>query len=146
MDTTVTVLHSTQPHHHHHHHHPRPFCTSSFPHTRTPGGRVSTAMTLGTSAVCSCITRTSGIGIGRLRVRIPAGAAGIFLFQSLTFSSRVKLSVLFLILCPFYTVLPQWYVKDSGHCAKNAGGRIHPRTHTPLTQRNRGGADYAVRA
>ena len=104
MGTTVTVLHSTQPHHHHHHHHPRPFCTSSFPHTRTPGGRVSTAMTLGTSAVCSCITRTSGIGIGRLRVRILAGAAGIFLFQSLTFSSRVKLSVLFLILCPFYTV------------------------------------------
>ena len=29
-------------------------------------------------------------------------------------------------------VLPQWHVKDPGHSAKSAGGRIH--MHTPLTQ------------
>ena len=34
-------------------------------------------------------------------------------------------------------VLPQWHVKDPGHSAKSAGGRLHPNTHTPLTQRSR---------
>ena len=33
-------------------------------------------------------------------------------------------------------VLPQWHVKDPGHSAKSAGGRLHLNTHTPLTQRN----------
>ena len=28
-------------------------------------------------------------------------------------------------------VLPQWHVKDSGHSAKNAGGKLHLNTHTP---------------
>ena len=36
-------------------------------------------------------------------------------------------------------VLPQWHVKDPGHSAKSAGGRLHLNTHTPLTQRNRSG-------
>ena len=30
-------------------------------------------------------------------------------------------------------------VKDPGHSAKIAGGRLHPNTHTPLTQRSRSG-------
>ena len=34
-------------------------------------------------------------------------------------------------------VLPQWYVKDPGHSAKNAGGRLHLNTRAPLTQRSR---------
>ena len=36
-------------------------------------------------------------------------------------------------------VLPQWHVKDPGHSAKSAGGRLHLNTHTPLTQRSRSG-------
>ena len=36
-------------------------------------------------------------------------------------------------------VLPQWYVKDPGHSAKSAGGRLHLNTHTPLTHRSRSG-------
>ena len=29
-----------------------------------------------------------------------------------------------------YPVLPQWHVKDPGHSAKSAGGRLHLNTHT----------------
>ena len=36
-------------------------------------------------------------------------------------------------------VLPQWHVKDLGHSAKSAGGRLHLNTHTPLTKRSRSG-------
>ena len=34
-------------------------------------------------------------------------------------------------------MLPQWHVKDPGHSAKSAGGRLQLNTHTPLTQRSR---------
>ena len=37
------------------------------------------------------------------------------------------------------SVLPQWHVKDPGHCAKSAGGKLQLNTHTPLTQRSRSG-------
>ena len=33
-------------------------------------------------------------------------------------------------------MLPQWHVKDPGHSAKSAGGRLHLNMHTPLTQRS----------
>ena len=36
-------------------------------------------------------------------------------------------------------VVPQWHVKDRGHSVKNAGGRLHLNTHTPLTHRSRSG-------
>ena len=36
-------------------------------------------------------------------------------------------------------MLPQWHVKDPGHSAKSAGGRLHLNTHTPLTQPSRSG-------
>ena len=36
-------------------------------------------------------------------------------------------------------VLPQWHVKDPGHSAKSAGGRLHLNTHTPLAQRSQNG-------
>ena len=36
-------------------------------------------------------------------------------------------------------VLPQWHVKDPGHSAKSAGGRLHLNSHTPLTHRSRSG-------
>ena len=37
------------------------------------------------------------------------------------------------------SLLPQWHVKDLGHSAKTAGGRLHLNIHTPLTQRSRSG-------
>ena len=55
-----------------------------------------------------------------------------FLLQSL-------LSVLTPVWCKFHPVLPQLHVKDAGHSAKSAGGRLHLNTHTPLTQRSRSG-------
>ena len=56
-----------------------------------------------------------------------------FLLQS-------RLCVLTLLLGVRSTpVLPQWHVKDPGHSAKSAGGRLHLKTHTPLTQRSRSG-------
>ena len=36
-------------------------------------------------------------------------------------------------------MLPQWHVKDPGHSAKSADGRLQINTHTPLTQRSRSG-------
>ena len=36
-------------------------------------------------------------------------------------------------------MLPQWHVKDPGHSAKSADGRLHLDTHTPLTHRSRSG-------
>ena len=36
-------------------------------------------------------------------------------------------------------VLLQWHVKDPGHSAKSAGGRLHLNTHTPLTQQIQSG-------
>ena len=36
-------------------------------------------------------------------------------------------------------VLLQWHVKDPGHSAKSADGRLHLNTHTSLTQRSRSG-------
>ena len=36
-------------------------------------------------------------------------------------------------------VLPHWHVKDPGHSAKSARGRLHLNTHTPWAQRSRSG-------
>ena len=47
--------------------------------------------------------------------------------------------LLHLTRCQFHPVLLQWQVKDPGHSAKSAGGRLHLNTHTPLTQRRRSG-------
>ena len=69
--------------------------------------------------------------IERLRVRIPAGAAGEFSSPELTLcvdSSSVS------VLPP---VLPHWHVKDPSHSAQSAGGRLHLNTNIPLTQRSR---------
>ena len=33
-------------------------------------------------------------------------------------------------------MLPQWHIKDPGHSAKSAGGRLHLNMHTPLTQQS----------
>ena len=36
-------------------------------------------------------------------------------------------------------MLEQRHVKDPGHSAKSADGRLHQNTHTPLTQQSRSG-------
>ena len=62
-----------------------------------------------------------------LRVRIPTGAAGEFSSPELTLcadSNSVSVP---------HPVLPQWHVKDPGHSAKSADGRLHVNTHTPWT-------------
>ena len=65
--------------------------------------------------------------IETLEVRIPTGAAGEFSSPELTLCAD---SYLVTVQPP---LLPQWHVKDPGHSAKSAGGRLHPNTHTPLT-------------
>ena len=71
--------------------------------------------------------------IERLRVRIPAGAAGEFFF------SRVKF-----VGWPLFGVrstpsLQQWHVKDPGHSVRTPDGRLHLNTQTPVTQQSRSG-------
>ena len=34
-------------------------------------------------------------------------------------------------------MLPQWHLKDPGHSAKSAGGRLRLNTQTPLTRQSR---------
>ena len=71
--------------------------------------------------------------IERFRVRIPAGGTGEFSSTELTFcADSYSVSV------P-RPVLPQWHVKDPGHSAKSAGGRLHLNTYTPFAQRSRNG-------
>ena len=41
-------------------------------------------------------------------------------------------------------MLPQWHVKDPGHSAESADGRLHLNTHTPLTPAKSEWADYAA--
>ena len=37
------------------------------------------------------------------------------------------------------SMLLQWHIKDPGHSAKSASGRLHLNMHTPLIQRSRSG-------
>ena len=71
--------------------------------------------------------------IEKLRVRIPAEAVGDFSSPESTLcadSNSVSRSI------PRVTAVAR---KDPGHSAKSAGGRLHLKTHTPLTQRSRSG-------
>ena len=43
-------------------------------------------------------------------------------------------------------VLPQWHVKDPGHFAKSACGRLQLNTHTPLTHKPKWSDDAAIQA
>ena len=61
----------------------------------------------------------------RLRVRIPAGAAGEFSSPGSTVHANSYFSTHSTL------VLPQERVKDPGHSAKSAGGRLQLNTHTP---------------
>ena len=72
--------------------------------------------------------------IKKLRVQIPAEAVGEFSSPESTFYAD---SYLFRVRST--PVLPQWHIKDLGHSAESANGRLHLHTHTPLTQRRRSG-------
>ena len=78
--------------------------------------------------------------IERLRFRVPAGVAGEFSSQEST------------LCADFYPVsgpthvLPQWRLKDLGHSAKSAGGRLHLNKYTPLIPTKSEWADYAPKA
>ena len=63
--------------------------------------------------------------IERSRVRIPAGAAGEFSSPGSTFYADSYFGI------RSTPVLPQQHVKDPGHSAKSAGGRLQLNTHTP---------------
>ena len=63
--------------------------------------------------------------IERSRDQIPAGAAGEFSSPGSTFCADSYFSIRSTL------VLPQWHVKDPGHSAKSAGGRLQLNTHTP---------------
>ena len=43
------------------------------------------------------------------------------------------------LLVPSTPVLQHWHMKDPGHSAKSAGGRLHLNMHTPLTQQSQSG-------
>ena len=99
---------------------------------------------------CLCITKLSisvplthrlwGAGIAcwesarlvtkSLQVRVPAGEFPC---------PEWPFCVLTFIWCTFHLMLPQRHVKDPGHSAKSADGRLHLNTHTPLTQWSQSG-------
>ena len=70
--------------------------------------------------------------IERLRVRIPAGTAGEFSSPELSLCAD-------LFGVHSIPMSPLWHVKDPGHSAKSAGGRLHLNTHAPLSHRSRNG-------
>ena len=63
----------------------------------------------------------------------PGRSGGRIFFSRVNFVCRLSFGVRSI------PVLPQWHVKVPGHSAKSAGGRLHPNTHAPLTQRVWGG-------
>ena len=71
--------------------------------------------------------------IERWRVPIPAEVEGEFSSPESTLCADSLLSVC----CT--PMLPHWHIKDPGHSAKSADGRLHLNTHKPLTQRSRSG-------
>ena len=70
--------------------------------------------------------------IKRLRVRILAGATGVFPSPGLTLCAD-------LYDVQSTPVLPQWHIKDPSHSAKSAGGRLHLHINTPLTHQSQSG-------
>ena len=64
--------------------------------------------------------------IEKSRVRIPAGTAGEFSSPGSTFCADSYFGIR-----STPPVLPQQHVKNPGHSAKGAGGRLQLNTHTP---------------
>ena len=69
--------------------------------------------------------QSAGLVIERSRVRTPAGVAGEFSSPGSTFCADSYFGI------RSTPVLPQQHVKDPGHSAKSAGGRLQLNMHTP---------------
>ena len=79
-----------------------------------------------------CAGYSTRLLIEMLRVQILAEAAGEISSPASTFcADSYSVSI--------PSLLPQWHIKDPGHSAKSAGGRLHLNTHAPLTQWSRSG-------
>ena len=67
--------------------------------------------------------------------------SNIFHYNSILLSLHALRCIYLAIFCGVHStpMLPQWQVKDPGHSAKSAGGRIYLNTRTPLTQRSMSG-------
>ena len=76
--------------------------------------------------------------IERLRVRVPAGAAGEFSPPVLTFCTD---SYSVSVPPPVFT---QWHIKDPGHSATSAGGRLHLKAVYTLDPKESEWAGYAA--
>ena len=63
----------------------------------------------------------------------PGRSGGRIFFSRVNFVCRLLFGV------RSTPVSPQWHVKDPGHSARSAGGRLHLNMHTPLTQQSRSG-------
>ena len=63
----------------------------------------------------------------------PGRSGGRIFFSRGSFVCRLLFSV------RSTPLLPQWHVKDPGHSAKSAGGRLRLNWRTPLTQQSRSG-------
>ena len=88
------------------------------------------------SLLSACLLRAQwGAGIAqwldrltrdrKSRVRVPAGSASEFSAPRSTFCADSFFGV------RSTPVIPQWHVKDPGHSAKSAGGRLLPNAHAP---------------
>ena len=81
--------------------------------------------------------QSAGLEIGRLRVRIPAEAAGGFSSPELTLrADSYSVSVPPPPPTPRVTTVAH---KKPYHSAKSAGGKLHLKSHTPSIQRSRNG-------
>ena len=87
--------------------------------------------------VCSLIVMCWGSAPPRVREKLASSNLGRSWGRILI--SRVNFVCWLLFGVRSTLVLTQWHVKDPGHCAKSAGGRLHLNKHTPLTQRSRRG-------
>ena len=94
------------------------------PRNRAIGHKVYASDAKTAGIVCR---QSAGLVIERLRVRVSAGTEGEGSSPEITFcADSYSVSA-----PPHVTTLRQWHVKDPGHSAKRAGGRLHLNTHTP---------------
>ena len=81
------------------------------------------------------VGKSAGLITERLKVQILAGVVGEFSSPELTLCADSYLRWL-LFSVHFTPVLTQWHIKDPSHSGKSTGGRLHPNTHTPVTQQS----------
>ena len=103
-----------------------PWKTILFNITHLPHDCGENVVTWGTFAECQ--TRDRKVASSN-----PSRSGGRIFFSSINFVCWLLFSV------HSTSVLLQWHIKDPGHSARRAGGRLHLNMHTPLTRRSRSG-------